>query len=764
MRVTPILKDLVLIGGGHAHVHVLKSFGMKPIPGVRVTLLSRDIETPYSGMLPGFIAGHYTKAECHIDLRPLARFAGARLIAGGAIGIDRSARRIRVQDRPDIAFDVLSIDIGSTPTYDGIAGARQHATPVKPIDGLARHWRRVLEIAEAAPRPLQFLTVGGGAAGVELTLAAQHRLKSLPKAQVRDHAFTLLTRGELLASHNARVRTAFRRELRNRNVALHEHCAVAEVGRNGLTTEDGRAFAFDELLWVTDAGAAPWLRETGLAIDGHGFISVDACLQSTNTPGVFAAGDIASSTVHPRPKAGVFAVRQGPPLQENLRRALAGSELQPFKPQTNFLSLISTGDKVAVASRGALALSGPRLWTLKDWIDRRWMDGYQSLRPGMGGETAKAAGDDIGAAALASLRCGGCGAKVGANALSRALARLAPKASAGAVIALGEADDAAVIAPPPGMHLVQTVDFFRAFIDDPYLFGRIAAVHALGDVYAMGGAPLTALATAVIPYAAEAMVEDDLYQMLRGALDVLEPAGCALVGGHSAEGAELALGFAINGAVDPSRILRKGGVRPGDALILTKPLGTGALFAAEMRGAAEAGWIAAALKVMQQSNAKAAKIAIDAGATACTDVTGFGLAGHLLEMLGASRCDATIDLGKLPVLAGALDVIGRGIESSIAPENVRVERAIESRPGVGSGPRYRILFDPQTAGGLLFAMPASEAEGCIRSLMAASYCDAAIIGIAREPSGLEPKVLLQEIENPKTSFSQSKDGAVLVAG
>ena len=237
-----------------------------------------------------------------------------------------------------------------------------------------------MERVIGSEQPVRFVTVGGGAAGVELTLAMRHRLRCLLRERGRDPegvGFTLVTREEILAGHNASVRRRFRNVLETRGVGVVENSAVKAVEDGAVLCANGARIGFDELIWVTEAGAASWLAQTGLALDEGGFIEVDATLRSLNDVHVFAAGDVAANAEHPRPKAGVFAVRQGPPLADNLRRALAGQPLVPFVPQREFLSLISTGNRCAVASRGRLAAQGPILWRLKDWIDRRWMRQYQ---------------------------------------------------------------------------------------------------------------------------------------------------------------------------------------------------------------------------------------------------------------------------------------------------------------------------------------------------------------------------------------------------
>jgi selenide,water dikinase len=326
-------------------------------------------------------------------------------------------------------------------------------------------------------------------------------------------------------------------------------------------------------------------------------------------------------------------------------------------------------------------------------------------------------------AAVQEMRCGGCAAKVGPGPLSRALARLAPARIDSVLLGLDAPDDAAVIAPINGP-LVQTVDFFRAFIDDPYVFGEIAANHALNDVFAMGGTPRHALATAVVPQGTPEKVEEALFQMLAGARACLDREGVALVGGHSGEG-ELALGFSVTGEVAPDRILRKGGLQPGDALILTRPLGTGILFAAAMRAKARAPWIAAALAAMRQSNRAAAATLIAHGAHAMTDVTGFGLVGHLGEMLAASATDAELDLAALPLYDGARELADSGIVSTLLPENLALAGLLR---GEADAATRALLFDPQTSGGLLAGVPPERAEACVAALRAAGYAVAAVIG------------------------------------
>jgi len=726
-RDVEVLTDILLLGGGHAHVHVIKAFAVRPLRGVRVTLITRDLETPYSGMLPGVVAGLYAPEEAHIDLVRLAAVTGTRLIHAEAIGIDRGAKRVLLAGRPPVAYDILSIDVGITPDLASIPGAAEHGIAVKPIGTfLARleHLR-----ARCSAGAVRHITViGGGAAGVELVLSLRTRLSADAVRDGRDPhiSFTLATDGVLLAAHNVRVQRAFRKHLAAAGVEVHEHCAATALKAGVVVCRDGKTLATDAVLLATDAAPPGWFRESGLALDASGFLAVTPTLQVANDPDIFAAGDCAGLVETPREKAGVYAVRAGPPLAANLARRARGEALRRWRPQRRHLALISTGERYAVASRGPLHAEGAWLWTVKDWIDRRWMDMYRRPERMRMKRPAAAPLPDA-----ADMRCGGCAAKVGPATLSRALARLGPPPAApDVIIGLGAPDDAAVLAPPPaGNHIAVTVDLFRSFIDDPYLFGEIAANHALNDIFATGGTPRHALAIAMVPPGPAAKTEETLFQLLAGARACLDRECVALVGGHSAEGAEVALGFSISGMVTPDRILRKAGLKPGDALVLSKPIGTGILFAALMRGRAGAAPIAQAIAGMRQSARAAAQIFGAHGATAMTDISGFGLAGHLGEMLKASRATAELDLAAISLYEGARDLAIAGIASTLLPENLAAGGII--RGDLDPATRA-VLFDPQTAGGLLAGIPPGRAAECVAALTAAGYTDAAGIGSVRE--------------------------------
>ncbi len=767
---SPVLKDIVLVGAGHAHVGVLRNFGMNPVPGVRLTLITRQVDTPYSGMLPGLIAGHYDFDAVHIDTGPLARFAKARLYHDEAVAIDLDAKRVVCATRPPVPYDLLSIDIGSTPGGTEVPGVRENAIPVKPIDSFLERFEGARERILAAGGTGRIGVVGGGAAGVELVLSLARRLRRDLSATGADpgrlKVVLLAGSSTILPTLPVGARARIERILRERGVEVLAGARVTRMDGRTVEVADGTTLEVDEVFWATQARPAPWLRNTGLALDGRGFIAIGDTLSSTSHPGVFAAGDTATMPGHDLPKSGVYAVRQGPHLAENLRRALAGKPQRRYRPQGDALYLISTGERYAVGVRNGISFEGAWVWRWKDWIDRTFMEKFNRLpemaAPVSGPPSGIADKDAIREISALAMRCGGCGAKVGATVLTRALGKLVPINRDDVIIGLDAHDDAAVVDSGGERLSVHTVDYFRAIVDDPYKFGRIAANHALGDIYAMGAEPQTAMAIASVPYGLEAKVETDLSNLMTGANEILTESGCALVGGHTSEGAELSLGFAITGLVARDKVLRKEGLVAGDALVITKPIGTGTLLAADMRGKAKARWVMAALTHMAASNAAASSVLARHGVRAATDVSGFGLIGHLFEMVRASNVDVTVKLAAIPVLDGARETIAAGVFSSLQPQNERLHRAIRNVEVASAHLDFSLLFDPQTAGGLLAAVPASAAQSCIAALRSSGYAHAALIGsVEVRGDALEPIVIdISPAQNPTTTRCEDRSDLI----
>ncbi|MEM7062992.1 MAG: selenide, water dikinase SelD [Cyanobacteria bacterium P01_B01_bin.77] len=764
---TSIHTDVFFVGGGHTHAIVLRKIGMTGLPaGVRLTLITNLVDTPYSGMLPCHISGVYDFDQSHIDLRPLTRFANCRLIMDEVVQIDADQNVIYCRHHPPMAYNVLSIDIGSTPEAVSVPGAKDYTIPAKPVPTLLRAWHRYLQelkerqqppetVSEAAPAPKEeeleatIGIVGGGVGGVELALNMQVRLQQLVGQRAQVNVFH---RGARLATGRSR---ATQRQLAKifRDRKIHTHlcesvCKVEPIAGNQVQVhcESGLKVACDRVFWVTNASAAPWLAHTGLSVDKTGFVLVGDTLQTLSHPNVFAVGDVATMVNHPRPKAGVFAVRQGPPLYKNLQRYLAGQSLKPFKPQRQFLNIIDLGIGGAIASRGRWSAKSGWFRRWKHWIDGNFMALFDQF-PTMD-ETAQPPSDQK-KIYRTSHHCAGCGSKVSSPVLSQALTRARadfPEMNHWpnpVHVGLESPDDAAIVAIPTGKLAVQTVDQFRALVDDPYIFAQICVNHCLSDLYAMGATPQTVLALVTLPYGTNATQTETLYQLMAGTYQALAPSQTWLVGGHTTEGPELALGFACNGWISAKEMLTKQNLQPGLSLILTKPLGTGVLFATDMQRAAKGRWIEAAITSMVQSNHRAAQCLRDHGMVACTDVTGFGLLGHLNEMLGSGLA-VDLNLEALPVLPGVHACFKAGYLSSLHGRNQEIEQQIEQqikRQGQNSQPHrnYPLLFDPQTSGGLLAAVPHEQVARCLAALQHQGYIHSRHIGdIVPAGSGQAP--------------------------
>ena len=706
------------MGGGHAHALALRMLAMRPISGVRITLVSPASHTPYSGMLPGLIAGHYCFEETHIDLARLCQWAGVRFVQSSVTALDPDQRLLSVAGRPPLAYDLLSLDIGSQPELDSVPGAREHAVPVKPVAGLWQNWQRWQE--ETDGQEARIAVVGGGAGSIELVMAMANCLAG------RQLQFALYCGAlDILPEYNRRARAAVSRGLESLGIEVHCNARVAGVEERRLQFESGREPAdYDRLFWCTGAVAAPWVAESGLATDDRGFLLLRDTLQVLDDDSIFAAGDIAVQVNHPRPRAGVFAVRQAPVLARNLRCRLLSLPLKNHRPQRRFLSLLSLGSKQAVADKNGLAASGAWVWRWKDRIDRRFMALFEALPP-----MPSAPVNALPRGQAVQAPCGGCGAKVGGDSLRAALAALSaryPQHCPGSV----SSDDAAIVSSHGP--IMQSVDVLRAMVLDPWLMGRIAANHALSDLYAVAARPLSALAVITLPFATESLLQRELQQVLAGALHELSAVDCVLLGGHSMQGQELSVGFVVNGqtATEDHALLPKQGLQPGDQLVLCKPLGVGALFAAHMQLQADGRDLTAAIGEMLKSNRVAGQLAVEHGASAATDVTGFGLAGHLREML-ASGQGANLRSDSIPALAGALAAISSGVMSTMQDSNRAAAGQLDYGAGVDRV-AAQLLFDPQTSGGLLIGVAQARVAALCSALRSAGYPDAAVVGSVTE--------------------------------
>ncbi|MGI0117285.1 selenide, water dikinase SelD [Zooshikella sp. RANM57] len=709
---TVYANDIVLVGGGHSHVLFIRRWKMKPLPDTRLTLISPQVFTPYSGMLPGLIAEHYTFEQTHIDLRRLCQWAGVRFIVDRVVDIEPDTQHLSLENYPQLNYDALSLDIGLTPDLI-IPGATEYTIPVKPISEFYAQWQSLKQLVKEDKQSHYTIgIIGGGAGSIELALAISHSLKSV-NAHYTIHLFTASS--HILPDYLPKTRQHVKHKLFQAHVNIHEDFKVSNVCDHGVYSQNNEEVLLDKIFWCTHGQGADWLKNTSLDLSEQGFVLVKNTLQTLKFDNIFAAGDIAHLTPEANPKAGVYAVRMAPVLFHNIRALLADRPLKPFKPQKHFLSLLACGEKDAVGERVPFSFSGTWVWRWKDFLDRRFMGKFQQLSsaemPSLSEFFCVKSVNPV-------MRCDGCGAKISQDMLAETLEAVGIKY---------QVEDAAVIPWREANYLLQTVDQLRAFIDDPWLFCRIAIIHALSDIYAMGGKPHSVQIAITLPYQQPNCLKQDLYLLMNGIQTALDEADCSLVGGHTAEGAELSVAVTVNGRRGLGKIWQKTGAKPGDVLILTKPLGTGVILAANKVAQAKGDWVDKMLEMMLLSNRAAVPLVKKFQPHAVTDITGFGLLGHLLEMLKPEQLSVELDMAQLPVLEGATDLFRHGWQSTLHAANENNHYYLHKANQWLKEVNYPLLFDPQTSGGLLVAVSEDVANDCLNALRI-DYPQAAIVG------------------------------------
>ena len=704
MNLTPVFKEIVLVGGGHAHALLIKKWGMDPLSGARLILISPEVQTPYSGMLPGLIAGHYCADDIHIDLAKLCQWAGVRFIQDKVINIDQDLKTVNLLGRPALYYDLLSLDIGSIPDHS-IRGAEEFSTGVKPIAEFYRQWQKKIALIEKKKKSQVIAVVGGGAGAVEIILSMAYFLESNSKTQGKTHYKLIYQSKGLLCEYPKAFVKKIELACEKLNIKCHSGFSVIKADKDTLHSSDGEKENFNHLFWCTQASPAKWLASSGLSCNDAGFVRVNSFLQGINNPDIFAAGDIAHMDASPRPKAGVYAVRQAPYLYANLRKRLLGETLVAYKSQNNFLSLLSLGERKAIGLCFPLPIvSGNWVWLWKNSVDLKFIRKFTSL-PEMKASTLEKVNSILvpGLEKQEELdpikRCGGCGGKVGSLTLSEVLRELTG----------GYQPEDAVCTKWGKADLIQSIDQLKAFINDPYLFSRITVLHALNDIYAMNAQAHSINIAVSLPYSGRNIQKRELRKMLQGVLDVCEEEAVLLLGGHSAEGHEMSLTVTVNGMAGKQTFLKQG-LQDGDLLIVNKPLGSGLILAALMVQKVQGVDLAAALSWMNRSNKVAVENLSALEVSACTDISGFGLLGHLSEMLEGSELLVELFPDKIPVLEGAMELAKRGVRSSLFLQNELAVDNYSRWSYLKEQAIWPILIDPQTSGGLLAGINPQDEE------------------------------------------------------
>lgn len=689
--------QIVLLGVGHTNAHVVRMWRMKRISNAELTCVSDRSIATYSGMLPATLAGQIPEEQMQIDLVRLCASVGARLIVDRVTGVDHEHAKLLFAERPPVPFDILSVGIGSQPTVASLTEPNSpHLLKIKPMQTfMARIGERIAALKDHAD--LKVAVVGSGVAGLEIAFCL--------KPFLADHnlsvaSLSLVTRSpQIFREGQSNTRRLLESELQKSGIQVHCGKSVSSVTKDEMRFDDGSKLPANLVIWATGATAPSGLQELGFECTSSGFLQTDHTLQVKDrhdAPGkVFAVGDAGTIEGENLPKAGVYAVRQGPVLWANIQRALEGRTLQRYRPQKSFLSLINLGDGRAIAQWKGRVFCGKWAYRLKHSIDSKFMEKFEPISMADEGDEA--------------MQCQGCGCKFDATSLSEAMASV----SGTSHITL---DDAAPIGKRGGHvegaenKLYASTDFFTNPLDDAYLFGRITALHSSSDLIATGIVPGEALSNVVLPEGHERTQQQILAEFLEGANQEFRALGANIVGGHTIVGPRFEAGFTVVGSPWGDRPLTKGGLQPGDTLYVTKPLGIGVLLAAHMRSKCPAAAYEELVHHMLAPQQEYARIATELGVLAATDITGFGLIGHLVEMLEASELAAELDLASIPILQSAVKISSEGISSSLLPDNMRLSRQVRTDDKIKSDDRYPLLFDPQTCGGLLFGVSAEVQE------------------------------------------------------
>lgn len=714
-------KHVVLLGIGHTNAHVLRMWGMHSLADTDLTCISDHAIATYSGMLPAALAGQISQSEMEIDLVRLCASVGARLITDNVVGLDHERQLVRFEQRPPIPYDVLSVGIGSVPVTEGVAISGTSLVKVKPMQTFLTRLRNTVDLQRPPEvRPMSVVIVGGGAAGIEIAFCLPPFLKSLGIAQSQLHVIS--SAAEVLLESNPSARRRIRTELQSRNHTVTLGKSVKLIGNRTIELDDGTQIDADIVIWATGASPPPLLALLDLPLDERGFLATDRTLRSVSGRPVFAVGDSGTIQSESIPKAGVYAVRQGPILWDNIGRILHEQELRQYRPQRSFLKLINKGDGDAIGLWRGLSFSGRWVKLLKDHIDKKFIRMFEPR-----------AMEDV----SEPMQCRGCGAKMGAIALKSAInTALCSDANEGAgEIAI---EDAVEIGSEAGRPLIASTDFFTSPFHDAFLNGRIAALHSASDIVATGARATKALAIVVLQEGDRPSQQRSLSDFLVGARHEFDAMGARIVGGHTIIGPRMEIGFTVVGQAYSQQLLQKSNLKPDDQLFLTKPLGIGALLAAHMRGRCQAIDHMRLIDAMLGKQHDFARIAIESGIVAATDVTGFGLAGHLLEMLSASKVAATLFLDAIPFLSGAVETVQAGIESSLIEENLLAEERIDALATVRATPMFRLLFDPQTCGGFLFGCPGNLCQQFIRRIQENGLPEPYWIGQCQKPAAELP--------------------------
>ncbi len=692
----PINNDLVLIGGGHSHIMLMMELSKKPIQGNRITLISKEIDTPYSGMIPGFIQGIYTWRETHIDLYKLCFKLNIRFIHSEVLEISAINKEIILKNRPKIKFDVLSINTGIQSSNKNIKGALKYCVPVKPISILSNNFLTEIKKNE------NIAFIGGGPASVELALGLQKRFKNTKS----NFKISIITgKNGLLSSFPNKTRKVAKQTLQNSQINVIEKVEVIEVQKDKLILSDKTKLKIDKSILSTNGMAPEWIKKSDLNLNRRNFIIVNNKFQ-TNYNYVFAAGDIVDFNNQDLSKSGVFAVKSGKPLAKSIRGFIQKKIPVPYRFNKNYLSIIGLSNGLAIATKYNFTFTSRFSFLLKKLIDQKFVKKFNDLNQDhyyvlknffkVFDVIIQKNNKNI---PSYKMQCKGCAAKVDFNALKTIL----PKE----IITTSE--DAININNYPKLY--QSIDMISSIISDPYLLGKIAANHAINDIIAVNSKLISALMILQLPFSNSEINSRDLKQVTSGAREVFKLANCSISGGHTMIGKDKdpVIGFSVIGEKKNVNNQTRSKLKVNDILILTERIGSGIIFAGINNDIIDSYYQIEVLNHMSQGNINFSKVSDKLKILFMTDITGFGLANHLLNLIkrDVGKTGLTIYPDKIPIFKGVKEALSKNVRSSFFEKNFNTaqkELVYDRETKLID----EILYDPQTVGGLAFIIPQEE--------------------------------------------------------
>nr|APP88259.1 hypothetical protein PCKR_475 [Paulinella micropora] len=773
MTLEMLKQHLVLAGGGHSHVLLLKYWAMNPWkrPSGLITLISPYSKSLYSGMLPGLIANFYTRQECEINLRRLCRLACVVFIKGEIVHINPEQRELELirnkSLKHSIRWDVLSLDVGAGGTGTNLttvpktlirSGRNQNfdcidnnlCISIKPLEIF-------LDWLERVPQKNYVTVIGGGAAGIEVAFSLKTRW---PASSIQVQVLPFL---------GTYPRSVFKPKINLGSIIANkltlEHLRKYNIKVSYVKIPRKIDPADSIIITCTGSKVPEWLSSSNLPTTNQGRVITNKDLTVVGYSNIFATGDCGIVAQAPRPPTGVWAVRASSTLISNISRMISNDTRDKWQPRNHALQLL--GD----SKNSALAILGPfvcnynnTLWRWKRKIDMRFISLFTNLKPMIAmmrsiyRPSYKGKVND-------SMACHGCAAKLAAAPLETALRRLHNNKNTtlqGIDLNLEDAHSIIPITQDSGW--LQSVDGFPALISDPWLNGRITTLHACSDLWACGADIRSVQVFIAVPQTSESLQEEILVNTLEGVRSVLTPTNTKLIGGHTIETREqflsnhplekshfnpmtesVQLALTINGQYAKNCFWPKGNLREGDILILSRPIGTGVLFAADMVNAAKPEWIDTVLEEMQESQSKIIEILTHYSVNAATDITGFGLLGHLGEMLrvtnnrasssGSLKLTAILDPLSIRTFTGVFELIKSGFTSSLAISNRLAWNLLDkslikinSSNDISLDILLEILIDPQTCGPLLIGLSEEEGLAALTDLRENGFTHANIIG------------------------------------